>query len=68
LVITEPKEQLFACYRNGWYLTQSGKEVVRISRGGTSEVSHSYSYQTPTGCNPTVIVTLPDGRALPINP
>jgi hypothetical protein len=68
LVITEPKEQIFACYRSGWHLTQSGKESLKISRGNNSEATYSYSYQTSTGCNPSVIALLPDGRNLKVNP
>ena len=68
LVITEPKEQLFACYRQGWFLTQTGKESIKISRGIDRDVVFTSTYQTSTGCNPSVVAVLPDGRNLQLNP
>lgn len=68
LVITEPKEQLFACYKQGWFLTQTGKESIKIARGVEREVVYTASYETATGCNPNVVATLPDGRNLQLNP
>ena len=68
LVITEPKEQLFACYKQGWFLTQTGKESLKIARGIEREAVYTTTYQTATGCNPTIIATLPDGRNLQLNP
>ncbi len=68
LVITEPKEQLFACYRQGWFLTQTGEESLKISRGIDRDVVHTTTYQTSTGCNPSVITILPDGRNFQLNP
>lgn len=68
LVITEPKEQLFACYRQGWFLTQTGKESIKIARGIERDVVYTTTYQTPTGCNPNVTAILPDGRISLLNP
>lgn len=68
LVITKPKEQLFACYRQGWFLTQTGEESLKISRGIGRDVVHTTTYQTSTGCNPSVITLLPDGRNFQLNP
>lgn len=68
LTITEPKEQLFACYREGWHQTQTGKESWRVSRGLNTNVTYTTSFQTSTGCNPLVIATLPDGRNYQLNP
>ncbi|WP_187175527.1 hypothetical protein [Algoriphagus sp. AK58] len=68
ITITEAKEQLFACYRDGWDLTQSGKEAWEVSRGSTSEVIYIAAFQTNTGCNPVVTATLPDGKIFQLNP
>lgn len=68
VIITEPKEQLFACYRQGWFLTQTGKESIKIARGIERDVVYTTTYLTASGCNPTVNVILPDGRNLQLNP
>lgn len=68
LVITESKEQLFSCYRDGWELPQTGKESWIISRGAASSLEYKVSFQANSECNPVVISTLPDGRTLQLNP
>lgn len=67
LTITKPKEQLFACYRDGWDLTQTGEEAWEISRGGNSVIAYSTRFETNIGCNPLVISILPDGRTYQLN-
>ena len=68
LTITESKEQLFQCYREGWTLPQSGKESWIVSRGGANNLAYQVSFQGTEDCNPVVISTLPDGRTLQLNP
>jgi hypothetical protein len=68
LVITESKEQLFSCYRDGWELPQTGKESWIVSRGASSSLEYKVSFQASAQCNPVVISTLPDGRTLQLNP
>lgn len=68
LSITEAKEQLFQCYREGWALPQSGKESWNVFRGGTKNLAYQVSFQGTEDCNPVVISTLPDGRTLQLNP
>lgn len=68
IVITEAKEQLFQCYRQGWVLPQTGKESWIVSRGGSSGLDYEVTFQSSQECNPTVISTLPDGRTLQLNP
>lgn len=68
LVITEAKEQLFSCYREGWELPQSGKETWIISRSPSSSLDYSVRFESNNKCDPTVTSTLPDGRSLELNP
>lgn len=68
LVITEAKEQLFQCYREGWVLPQTGNESWIVSRGGSKSLDYDVSFQSSEDCNPVVISTLPDGRTLQLNP
>lgn len=68
LVITEAKEQLFQCYREGWVLPQTGKESWIVSRGGSKSIDYAVSYENSADCNPVVVSTLPDGRTLQLNP
>lgn len=68
LVITEAKEQLFSCYREGWVLPQTGKETWIISRNASSRLDYMISFESSDVCDPTVISTLPDGRTLQLNP
>ena len=68
LVITEAKEQLFSCYREGWTLPQTGKETWIISRSPSSSLDYRVRFESGTACDPTVISTLPDGRSLQLNP
>lgn len=68
LVITEAKEQLFSCYRDGWELPQSGKEIWIISRSPSRSLEYMVKFENNEGCDPRVISTLPDGRSLQLNP
>jgi hypothetical protein len=68
LVITQAKEQLFSCYREGWELPQTGSETWIISRGTSTSLDYMVKFETKDGCDPTVISTLPDGRSLQLNP
>lgn len=68
LVITQAKEQLFSCYRQGWVLPQSGNETWIISRNSSSSLDYMVRFENNEGCDPTVISTLPDGRSLQLNP
>lgn len=68
LVITEAKEQFFACYKQGWFLTQTGKESLKISRGNDKDLVYTIIHQTSSGCNPSVVAILPDSRNLQLNP
>lgn len=68
LVITEAKEQLFSCYRNGWELPQSGKESWIISRGTSNSINYTVKFESSISCNPVVISTLPDGRTIQLYP
>lgn len=68
LVITQAKEQFFSCYRQGWELPQTGSETWLISRGNSSGLDYIVNFATTSGCDPTVISTLPDGRSLQLNP
>lgn len=68
LVITEAKEQLFQCYREGWSLPQSGKESWIVSRGNSSDLEYKVSFQGMEDCNSVVVSTMPDGRTLQLNP
>jgi hypothetical protein len=68
LVITEAKEQSFACYREGWVLPQIGKESWIVSRGPKSNLEYKVSFDTQADCDPFVNSTLPDGRTLQLNP
>lgn len=68
LVITEAKEQLFQCYREGWTLPQTGTESWIVARGGSRSLEYTVSFQSTENCDPLVISTLPDGRTLQLNP
>jgi hypothetical protein len=68
LVITEAKEQLFSCYREGWSLPQSGKETWIVSRGNSRSLDYLVRFENKGTCNPIVSSTLPDGRTLQLNP
>ncbi|OOG79001.1 hypothetical protein [Algoriphagus sp. A40] len=68
LVITEAKEQLFQCYREGWTLPQSGKESWIVSRGNSSDLEYKVNFQGTEDCNSMVVSTMPDGRTLQLNP
>lgn len=68
LVITESKEQLFSCYRDGWELPQTGMETWVVSRGTTNGLNYMIKFEANEACDPTVISTLPDGRTLQLNP
>jgi hypothetical protein len=68
LVITESKEQVFSCYRDGWELPQTGRESWIVSRGATSSLEYEVSFQASEACDPLVVSTLPDGRTLQLNP
>ncbi|MFN3997685.1 hypothetical protein [Algoriphagus sp.] len=68
LVITEAKEQLFSCYREGWALPQSGKETWIISRGNSRSLDYMVRFEKKEACNTLVTSTLPDGRTLQLNP
>lgn len=68
LVITQAKEQLFSCYREGWELPQSGSESWIISRGPSRSLDYMVKFESNDGCDPNVISTLPDGRSLQLNP
>lgn len=68
LVITEAKEQQFACYRDGWELPQRGKESWIVNRSQSTSLGYTVKFETGSGCNPTVTSTLPDGRLLQLNP
>jgi len=68
LVITESKEQLFSCYREGWDLPQSGKETWISSRGNSRSLDYMVRYEKKEACETVVISTLPDGRTLQLNP
>lgn len=68
LVITQAKEQLFSCYREGWELPQTGSETWIISRGNSTNLDYMVKFESKDGCDPTVISTLPDGRSLQLNP
>lgn len=68
LVITEAKEQLFSCYRQGWELPQTGNENWIISRSPSRSLEYMVKFVNNDGCDPTVTSTLPDGRSLQLNP
>lgn len=68
LVITEAKEQQFACYREGWEMPQRGKESWIVDRSQSKSLGYAVKFETISGCNPTVTSTLPDGRMLQLNP
>lgn len=68
LVITESKEQLFSCYRDGWELPQTGKESWIVSRGINNSLAYEVLFKASAECNPVVLSTLPDGRSLQLNP
>lgn len=68
LVITEAKEQLFQCYRQGWTLPQTGTESWIVDRGNSNSLEYKVSFKSGEDCNPVVVSTLPDGRMLQLNP
>ena len=69
IAIIEPINHTVFCLQANEILPAAGNENWFVSRGGTSEVTYSTSYESLIdSCKVAVNTTLPDGRKLFLNP
>ncbi|SFU17776.1 hypothetical protein SAMN04489724_4700 [Algoriphagus locisalis] len=69
IILDSPVEHAISCYQQNEIIPRFGKENWVVSRGGTSEVRYSTSYESLIdSCKVAVNTTLPDGRKLLLNP